>query len=199
MYARRCPREDFVAHLRNLPANAAVFDVFAAYPELFAHIADFSQAAFRAPGPLPPRDRELIFSYVSQLNACEYCFGGHAETSVLLGARKEVFDKLRIGIETAPVDEKLKPLLRYAKKLTETPTRIAPSDAEACYAAGWGDEAIMQTIAMCCLANFMNRLVEGTGVHADPAKFAARAKSAVEKGYQQPFRDKMAALQKSGA
>jgi uncharacterized peroxidase-related enzyme len=187
-----------VAHLRNLPAEATVFDVFAAYPDLFTHIADFSQAAFRGPGPLSPRDRELIFSYVSQLNACEYCFGGHAATSVLLGASKEVFDQLRIGIETAPVDEKLKPLLRYAKKLTETPARMAPADAEACYAAGWSDEAIMQTIAMCCLANFMNRLVEGTGVHADPAKFAARAKSAVERGYQRPFQEKLAAMKAAG-
>jgi uncharacterized peroxidase-related enzyme len=186
-----------MAHLRNLPEHAAVFDVFAAYPHLFSHIADFSQVAFRGLGPLSPRDRETIFSYVSQLNACDYCFGGHAETSVLLGASREVFDKLKIDIDTAPVEAKLKPLLRYAKKLTETPARMTPADAEACYAAGWTDEAIMQAIVMCCLANFMNRLVEGTGVHADPSKFAARAKSAVERGYQKPFVEKMAALQKT--
>ena len=186
-----------MAHLRKLPANAAVFDVFAAYPDLFTHIAAFSQAAFRGPGPLSPRDRELIFSYVSQLNACEYCFGGHAETSILLGASKDVFEKLKIDIDTAPVEAKLKPLLRYAKKLTETPARITQADADACYAAGWGDEAITQAITVCCLANFMNRLVEGAGVHADPSKFAARAKSAVERVYQKPFRQKMAAMQKT--
>jgi uncharacterized peroxidase-related enzyme len=186
-----------MAHLRNLPEHAAVFDVFAAYPHLFSHIADFSQEAFRGPGELPPRDREIIFSYVSQLNACDYCFGGHAETSVLLGAKREVFDKLKIDIDTAPVDAKLRPLLRYVKKLTETPARITQADADACYAAGWGDEAITQAITVCCLANFMNRLVEGAGVHADPSKFAARAKSAVENGYQKPFRQKMAAIQKT--
>ena len=185
-----------MAYLRNLPAHAAVFDVFAAYPDHFKPIVDFSQHIFRGPGPLPPRDRELIFSYVSQLNACEYCFGGHAETTVLLGASREVFDKLKIDIDTAPVDAKLKPLLRYVKKLNDTPERMAPADAEAVYAAGWSDEALMQAIAVCCLANFMNRLVEGTGVHADPSKFAARAKSAVEKGYQRPFVEKMAALGK---
>jgi uncharacterized peroxidase-related enzyme len=185
-----------MAHLRSLPANAAVFDVFAAYPDLFTHIADFSQAAFRGPGPLSPRDRELIFSYVSQLNACEYCFGGHSETSILLGASRDVFDKLKVDIDTAPVDAKLRPLLRYAKKLNDTPERMTPADAEAVYAAGWSDDAIMQAIAMCCLANFMNRLVEGTGVHADPSKFAARAKSAVERGYRKPFQEKMAALGK---
>ncbi len=185
-----------MAQLRNLPEHATVFDVFAAYPEMFTHIADFSQLVFRGPGPLTPRDRELIFTYVSQLNACAYCFGGHAETSKLLGAAADVFERLKVDIETAPVDAKLKPLLRYAKKLTETPSRIAPSDAEACYAAGWSDDALMQTVAVTCLANFMNRLVEGSGVHADPSKFVARAKGAVEKGYQRPFREKMAALGK---
>ena len=184
-------------HLSNLPPHAAVFDVFAAYPELFTPFVEFSQRLFRGPGPLAPRDRELLFSYVSQLNACEYCFGGHSATSVLLGAPKDVFDKLKVDIDAAPVDAKLKPLLRYVKKLTETPTRMTPADAGAVYAAGWSDDALMQAIAICCLANFMNRLVEGTGVHADPAKFAARAKSAVEKGYQRPFEEKMAAVQKS--
>ncbi len=188
-----------MALVRDLPENASVFDVFAAYPDLFTPIVEFSQQVFRGPGPLAPRDRELIFSYVSQLNACEYCFGGHSATAVLLGASKDVFDKLKVDVDAAPVDAKLKPLLRYAKKLTETPTRMTPADAAAVYAAGWSDEALMQAIAICCLANFMNRLVEGTGVHADPGKFAARAKSAVEKGYRRPFEEKMAALQKTSA
>ena len=186
-----------MALVRNLPENAAVFDVFATYPDLFTPLVDFSQRIFRGPGPLPIRDRELIFAYVSQLNACEYCFGGHSNTTMLLGARREVFDKLKVDIDKAPVDAKLKPLLRYAKKLTETPARMTPADAEAVYAAGWSDDALMQAIAICCMANFMNRLVEGTGVHADPAKFAARAKMAVENGYQRPFEEKMAARQKA--
>jgi uncharacterized peroxidase-related enzyme len=185
-----------MAHVRKLPESAAVFDVFTAYADLFTPFVDFCQRLFRGPGPLPAGDRELIFSYVSQLNACAYCFGGHAATAVLLGAARDVFDKLKVDIDTAPVDAKLKPLLRYVKKLTESPARMLPADAEAVYAAGWGDDALMQAIAVCCLANFMNRLVEGTGVHADPAKFAARARSAVEKGYQRPFEEKMAARPK---
>ncbi len=186
-----------MAHLRSLSQGAAVFDVFTAYADLFTPFVDFSQRLFRGPGPLPIRDRELIFSYVSQLNACEYCFGGHSQTALLLGATPDVFERLKVDIDAAPVDAKLKPLLHYAKKLTETPTRMTPADAEAVYAAGWSDDALMQAIVICCLANFMNRLVEGCGVQADPAKFAARAKSAVEKGYQRPFQERMAAREKA--
>lgn len=179
-------------HLRNLPAQAAVFDVFGAYADLFTPLVEFSDRAFRGPGPLPIRDRELIFAYCSGLNACHYCHGGHAQTTLLLGAPKDVFEKLRVDIESAPVDAKMKPLLRYVKKLTETPARITPADAEAVHAAGWSDEAFMQAIAICCLANFMNRLVEGAGIEADPAKFAARAEMATKLGYKKPFEMKMA-------
>lgn len=183
--------------LKNLPDKPAVFDIFAAFPDVYTPFADFCQRVFRGPGPLPVADRELIFAYVSDLNACQYCHGGHAETAAVLGVEREVFAGLRQGIDAAPVAAKLKPLLRYAKKLTETPTRMVEADAEAVYEAGWDAAALHQAIAACCLANFMNRLVEGTGVHADPAKFAARAKMATEKGYQRPFLEKMAALLKA--
>ena len=179
-------------HLRNLPPHGAVFDVFGAYPDLFAPFVDFSDRIFRGPGPLPIRDRELLFTYCSQLNACEYCFGGHSETTTLLGAPADLFDKLKVDIETAPVDAKMKPLLRYVKKLTETPTRMTPADAAAVYDASWSDEALMQAITLCCLANFMNRLVEGTGIEADPAKYRARAEVAAKLGYKKPFDMKMA-------
>lgn len=181
--------------LKNLPEHPAVFDVFAAFPELYAPFADFCQRLFRGPGPLTPAERELIFAYVSDLNACRYCHGGHAATAVVLGAPQGVFEALRQGIDGAPVAAKLKPLLRYAKKLTETPTRMVEADAAAVYDAGWDAAALHQAIAVCCLANFMNRLVEGTGIHADPAKFAARAKMASEKGYHQPFLERLEALQ----
>ncbi|MGH7003224.1 MAG: carboxymuconolactone decarboxylase family protein [Alphaproteobacteria bacterium] len=186
-----------MTYLRNLPPEGAVFDVFAAYPDLFTPFVDFSDRVFRGPGPLSFRDRELIFAYCSQLNTCHYCFGGHAQTTLLLGASKDVFDKLKIDIDSAPVDAKMKPLLRYVKKLTETPARMAPADAEAVHGAGWSDEDLMQAVTLCCLANFMNRLVEGTGIEADPAKFMARAEMATRLGYKKPFDMKMARQGKS--
>jgi uncharacterized peroxidase-related enzyme len=182
-------------HLRNLPPHATVFDVFMAFAEIYEPFADFSERIFRGPGPLSLQERELIFSYCSDLNACHYCFGGHAETAKLFGAPKDVFDRLRADIEAAPVPAKLKPLLRYVKKLTETPSRMTRADADAVYAAGWDDAAFHQAIALCCLANFMNRLVDGSGVEADPAKFALRAKNAAENGYQKPFLARLAARQ----
>ncbi|MCW5772711.1 MAG: carboxymuconolactone decarboxylase family protein [Rhodospirillaceae bacterium] len=186
-----------MTQLTNLPAAPTVGDIFSAFPDLYLPFADFCQRLFRGPGPLSHAERELIFAYASDLNRCAYCHGGHAATAEALGIAAGTFEALRRGIDAAPVAAKMKPLLRYVQILTEAPARIAPADAEAVYEAGWDAAALHQAIAVCALANFMNRLVEGAGVHAKPADFAARAKMAVERGYQQPFLDRLAAL--SGA
>jgi uncharacterized peroxidase-related enzyme len=167
-------------------------DVFGLQPTLWGPFLDFCQELFRGPSPLPARDRETIFAYVSALNGCDFCQGGHERTAEVLGAAPGTVAALKDGIDAAPVDPRLKPLLRYVKKLTETPTRMVKADADAVYAAGWDEQALHHAVAMCALANFMNRLVEGAGIHADPTRFDLRAKIAVEQGYKAPFERRMA-------
>jgi uncharacterized protein YciW len=41
------------------------------------------------------------------------------------------------------VDDKLKPLLRYVHKLTISPAKIAPSDAQEVFEAGWDEQAFL--------------------------------------------------------
>ncbi len=184
-------------HLRNLPANATVYDVCLALPDLYKPFADFCERLLRGPGALSVRDRELIVSYVSSLNACRYCVGGHSRTAIGFGAAPDVFEKLQADIESAPVDDSLKPILRYVKKLTESPARITAADAKAVYDAGWSDEAFHQAIAICAVANFMNRLVDGTGIEADPTNFEMRSVMARDRGYYQPFLDRLTKLNKA--
>ena len=51
------------------------------------------------------------------------------------------------GIDAAPVEPRLKPLLRYVRKLTQTPSRMTPDDAEAVYDVGWSDEALLHAVS----------------------------------------------------
>jgi len=59
----------------------------------------------------------------------------------------------------------MKPLLRYAGKLTPTPAKITLADAEAVLAAGWQEQALHEAVAVCGLFNMMNQLVDGLGYH----------------------------------
>ena len=70
-------------------------------------------------------------------------------------------------IESASIEEELKPLFRYVKKLTLEPSKIQKKDAEEVFRAGWSELALFDAVQVCSLFNMMNRLVDGTGVKPD--------------------------------
>jgi hypothetical protein len=66
----------------------------------------------------------------------------------------------------------MKPLLRYVGKLTLTPSRMIPADAEAVFQAGWDERALHDAVSVCALFNLMNRLVDGLGIQAGEDYFS---------------------------
>ena len=65
------------------------------------------------------------------------------------GVAHGVLGKLEVTIDSAPIDEKMKPILRFVRKLTGTPGRMVQADADAVYAAGWDEHALHDAIAVC--------------------------------------------------
>jgi AhpD family alkylhydroperoxidase len=118
--------------------------------------------------PLTVGERELIAAYVSALNACEFCHGAHVIAAEVHGIPENVLEQLIKDPDSAPVEPKLKPLLDYVAKLTSSPSRITPQDAEAIYEAGWDERALFDVISICALFNMMNRIVLGSGIVEDP-------------------------------
>lgn len=70
------------------------------------------------------------------------------------------------GIETCPLDEKEKAMLRFVDKVNSESPSITESDMAPLYAEGWNDEAIYYAITVCALFNFYNRWIDASGVHA---------------------------------
>ncbi|MBD3663307.1 carboxymuconolactone decarboxylase family protein [Sulfitobacter aestuariivivens] len=151
----------------SLPETPDLGDVFRAFPTNVVQILQLDDAIMCDPAAINQGDRELIAAYVSALNACQFCAGAHLNAAEAFGIERTVLDELLNDVETARVDTALKPILRYVGKLTQTPSRLTEADAQAVYAAGWSEEALYDAIKVCALFNFMNRIVEGTGVSAD--------------------------------
>jgi alkylhydroperoxidase family enzyme len=86
-------------------------------------------------------------------------------------------------LDSAPVSDKLKPVLAYVGKLTRTPSRMTEADAEAVFAAGWDENALHDAVLVCALFNFMNRMVEGIGIKADAAYTTESGERLAEVGY----------------
>lgn len=172
-----------MAYLPSLPDDAVLLDVFRAFPDTARPLLDYHQALLRADSPLDVAERELIAAYVSGLNACGYCAGVHQAVAQSFGVGEDTFAALLHEVDTAPVSDRLKPILHYVRKLTLTPSKMTPADAEAVRAAGWDDRALHDAVSVCALFNLMNRLVDGLGVTAGQPYFDVAAGRLAAIGY----------------
>ena len=70
------------------------------------------------------------------------------------------------NVETSPLSEPEKALLRFVDKVNRDSIHIGPPDIAVLHEAGWSDAAIYYAITVCALFNFYNRWIDASGVHA---------------------------------
>ena len=172
-----------MSYLTSLPHDTALLQIFEAYPDTARVLLPLHEQVMRAPSPFTPGERELIAAYVSGLNACTYCNGIHTVTAREFGVSEDVLAAALADLETAPVDERMRPVLRYLGTLTRTPAAIRETDAQAVYDAGWDERALHDAVLVCALFNFMNRMVDGLGVHVGPQYAEISGRRLYEGGY----------------
>ena len=172
-----------MALLRSLPENATLADLRRTYFDLLEKLPPYGHRLMRGPSPLTPGERELIAAFVSGVNSCRYCHGARSLVARAFGVDETVLAASLDNTDVALVDARLKPTLRYVRKLTETPSRMTAADAAAVYDAGWNDEALLHAIAVCAYFNNMNRLVEGAGIVGTSEEYATAAERLVNHGY----------------
>lgn len=67
------PYADLIAQMRSTGAEyPQIWHLFAYMPEATAHLARFTQAMLREPGPIAPGMRELIAAFTSKRNDCPF-------------------------------------------------------------------------------------------------------------------------------
>ena len=153
-----------MSYLPSSPDLTNIAAMLGKYPRrgilLFKLLEDIKSTS----SPLNRSMRELIIAYTSGLNQCDFCYNTHKAVSEQLGIDEKVFDQLKADIDSAQVDERLKPVLRYVKKLTLTPDRITQADAQQIFDAGWDENVFLDVIFLCAVVNCMNRFVSGIGI-----------------------------------
>lgn len=173
----------------SLPDNAHLADVFRKFPANVRPLLEYHDLLLRGPSDLSVAERELIAAYVSGLNACAFCRAAHTIYARAFGIEPETIDALLANPATAPVDAKLKPVLAYVAKLTETPSKVTEADAQAVYAAGWSEAALFDAVQVCALFNFMNRIVEGSGVAPYPEDPRSAGEDALKLRRERRYKD----------
>lgn len=157
-----------MSFLSSSPGPTDFPEVLRQYPRRSVLMLRLANEILREESAFSVAERELIFAYVSAQNACDYCHDSHRPVAAAFGIDESVFDELQRDVDSAGIDEKLKPVLRYARKLTLTPSRMVQADAEAIYAAGWDERALVDAASICAIANFFNRIVDGVGIDVTP-------------------------------
>lgn len=152
----------------SLDGEPALDKIFRRFPHTVIPLLEYHDRLLRDRSPLTVAERELIAAYVSGINSCTFCHGAHVVAARAYGIDPDVFEGLMADLETSAVDDKLKPLLAYVGKLTRTPAMMTQADADRVYAAGWEEQALFDAVSVCALFNFMNRIVEGSGIKSNP-------------------------------
>ncbi|HZQ74842.1 MAG TPA: carboxymuconolactone decarboxylase family protein [Burkholderiales bacterium] len=150
--------------LKSKPGPINLRDIFGLMPKHAERIVRYYEDVLRGPSPLTPAERELIYTYCAALNRCHYAYTSHKACAIALGISPRVFTSR--GIDRAAIPAKLQTILAFAHKLTISPGRMRAADSKAIYRAGWGEQAIIDTIVVASLANWISRVLNGFSASA---------------------------------
>ena len=149
------------------PDLNSLSDTLEKYPRRRVLLFKVMEEIMRNLSPFNKQTRQLLFAYTSDLNQCRLSYDYHKAASLASGLDESVFAALKTDINSAKIDDKLKPILRFIKKLTLTPDQITQADVQQIFDAGWDEHAYFDSVCICAIMNCMNRFVTAIGIDAN--------------------------------
>jgi len=152
-------------------------------------LSQLAHTLLHGPSGLTPGERELIASYVSKLNNCEFCHESHsAAANSHLGEEGETVSCIINNIEEALVSDKLKSLLKIAGKVQKSGLEVKLEDIERAKNNGATDEDIHDAVLIAAAFCMYNRYVDGLGTNLPEKKeeYVEMGKRLATKGYKYP-------------
>ncbi|WP_207433562.1 carboxymuconolactone decarboxylase family protein [Sabulibacter ruber] len=151
-------------------------------------LSNLAHTLLHGPSGLTSGERELIASYVSKLNNCEYCHRSHsAAANVHLNDQGETVRCVVENLSEAPISEKMKALLTIAGKVQQSGKAVLPKDIEQAKAKGATDEDIHDAVLVAAAFCMYNRYVDGLGTNlAAEEEYPGMGTRLAKKGYKYP-------------
>lgn len=144
-------------------------------PETAKPLNALAEVLLRGPSSLTSGDRELIASYVSNLNNCNFCHTSHGAAAMAhLSCDLDLLDDIKQDFVTIPVSQKLRTLLNIAAKVQKSGKNVLEEDVQAAREEGANDEEIHDTVLIAAAFCMFNRYVDGLGTWAPKENEAYR-------------------------
>jgi uncharacterized peroxidase-related enzyme len=132
------------------------------------HVSLYRSVLHNPDNTLPFWFLEVVASYVSMLNRCDYSLTHHFANARRLIRDKARSEAIRAALEAQAPERAFQgkelALLVYAGKLTIAVGRMERADIDALRAAGCDDGEILEVNQVCAYFNYSNRLLNGLGV-----------------------------------
>jgi uncharacterized peroxidase-related enzyme len=155
-------------------------------PETAKPLNELVDVLLRGPHILTRGDRELIATYVSAKNDCQYCQTIHGAVAAHhLHGNEDLVLKVKGDPEGAPISDKLKALLVIAAKTADSGKAVTAEDVARARAHGATDLEIHDTVLIAAVFAMCNRYVDGLATWApdNPDFYRQRAAMVAKYGY----------------
>lgn len=151
-------------------------------------IRELTQLLLRGPSSLNEGERELIAALVSHRNDCTFCDSAHTAAAELLTGDPDIATIIKEDIDSAPIRDKMKALLKIASKVQESGLAVKEEDVAAAKERGATDREIHDTVLIAALFCLYNRYVDGLGswTPENPDYYKTLARRIGPKGYVRP-------------
>lgn len=140
-----------------------ILKCFGTNPAFARQMVDISSSLLFCDGALTRRQKELIATHVSQLNACPYCFDSHGFFLVVHGASRQTVCDLAAG-NLAQLSEAERELLLYLGKVERESFKTTPEDVQHLRDLGWQEEQIAEAVHVATMMGFCNRVANAFGL-----------------------------------
>ena len=132
------------------------------------HVALYKSVLHNPNNSLDDWFLEVVASYTSILNQCEYSLEHHFMNVRRLVCNKnrsdEILESLKEGLPEKQFHGKDLALLKYAERLTLSVGQMERTDIENLRKVGCDDGEILEVNQVCAYFNYSNRLLNGLGV-----------------------------------
>jgi uncharacterized peroxidase-related enzyme len=177
-----------MAHIA-LPAGLpGISSAFAYRPETAKPMRELAEVLLRGPNTLTSGEREMIATFVSSRNDCQFCQASHrAAAAHHLDGNYGLVDAVRDNYQAAPVSPKLKTLLTIAGKVQQGGKNVTTADVDRARSEGATDQEIHDAVLIAAAFCMFNRYVDGlaTLTPNDPDAYDQMGQRMAKQGYVQ--------------
>lgn len=157
-------------------------------PDVYSRLGSLADLLLHQEHPdstLSLGERELIATYVSSLNKCNYCQAAHGNVAAAHLQDSKVVEDVKSNLESSGLSPKMKSLFRIAGMVQRSGKDVSSEAVESAKKEGASDMDVHDTVLIAAMFCMFNRYVDGlqTEMPGDMEAFASRGAVIAEKGY----------------